>query len=288
MHKYLKSIGFRGIDNDDYRMLLRDIEAHPTQQFVSEDFDGDDIIEYIKEYPFGFGVVDIGRLDEEDGFIREYSYPYFEGKTISSNADIELIRCSDRECYQGILEDNRIGIDLVFFVIDSLALIKQDYEEGKKLNTGRVKLSGLATEGKVLFQLADDKIYVPDPVLEKSRAELYEQARNGDVDAIDELSSKDYDTYNLIQERMKSEDTLTILQSYIMPTGIECDKYSILGTILDFKIMQNYTTKQNVVLMQVEASGIVIEIAINNKDLIGELKIGRRFKGEIWLQGKIF
>jgi hypothetical protein len=186
------------------------------------------------------------------------------------------------------LEDNRIGIDLVFFVIDSLALIKQDYEEGKKLNTGRVKLSGLATEGKVLFQLADDKIYVPDPVLEKSRAELYEQARNGDVDAIDELSSKDYDTYNLIQERMKSEDTLTILQSYIMPTGIECDKYSILGTILDFKIMQNYTTKQNVVLMQVEASGIVIEIAINNKDLIGELKIGRRFKGEIWLQGKIF
>lgn len=288
MHKYLKSIGFRGIDNDDYRMLLRDIEAHPTQQFVSEDFDGDEIIEYIKEYPFGFGVVDIGRLDEEDGFIREYSYPYFEGKTISSNADVELIRNSDRECYQGILEDNRIGIDLVFFVIDSLALIKQDYEEGKKLNTGRVKLSGLATEGKVLFQLADDKIYVPDPVLEKSRAELYEQARNGDVDAIDELSSKDYDTYNLIQERMKSEDTLTILQSYIMPTGIECDKYSILGTILDFNVMQNYTTKQKIVLMKVEASGIVIEIAINIKDLIGELKIGRRFKGEIWLQGKIF
>ena len=288
MHKYLKSIGFRGIDNDDYRMLLRDIEAHPTQQFVSEDFDGDEIIEYIKEYPFGFGVVDIGRLDEEDGFIREYSYPYFEGKTISSNADVELIRNSDRESYQGILEDNRIGIDLVFFVIDSLALIRQDYEEGKKLNTGRVKLSGLATEGKVLFQLADDKIYVPDPVLEKSRAELYEQARNGDVDAIDELSSKDYDTYNLIQERMKSGDTLTILQSYIMPTGIECDKYSILGTILDFNIMQNYTTKQKIVLMKVEASGIVIEIAINIKDLIGELKIGRRFKGEIWLQGKIF
>ena len=288
MHKYLKSIGFRGIDNDDYRMLLRDIEAHPTQQFVSEDFDGDEIIEYIKEYPFGFGVVDIGRLDEEDGFIREYSYPYFEGKTISSNADVELIRNSDRESYQGILEDNRIGIDLVFFVIDSLALIRQDYEEGKKLNTGRVKLSGLATEGKVLFQLADDKIYVPDPVLEKSRAELYEQARNGDVDAIDELSSKDYDTYNLIQERMKSEDTLTILQSYIMPTGIECDKYSILGTILDFNIMQNYTTKQKIVLMKVEARGIVIEIAINIKDLIGELKIGRRFKGEIWLQGKIF
>ena len=166
--------------------------------------------------------------------------------------------------------------------------MKQDYEEGKKINTGRVKLSGLASEGKVLFQLADDKIYVPDPVLEKNRAELYEQARNGDTDAIDELSSKDYDTYNLIQERMKSEDTLTILQSYIMPIGIECDKYSILGTILDFKIMQNFTTKQKVVLMQVEASGIVIDIAINAKDVIGELKVGRRFKGEIWLQGKIF
>jgi len=288
MHKYLKSIGFRGIDNDDYRMLLRDIEAHPTQQFVSEDFDGDEIIEYIKEYQFGIGIADIGRIDEEDGFLREYSYPYFEGKTISSNADVELIRCSDRECYQAILEDNRIGIDLVFFVIDSLALVKQDYEEGKKINTGRVKLSGLASEGKVLFQLADDKIYVPDPVLEKNRAELYEQARNGDTDAIDELSSKDYDTYNLIQERMKSEDTLTILQSYIMPIGIECDKYSILGTILDFKIMQNFTTKQKVVLMQVEASGIVIDIAINAKDVIGELKVGRRFKGEIWLQGKIF
>ncbi len=288
MHNYLKSIGFRGIDNDDNRLVLRDIEAHPDQQFVSQDFDGDEIIEYVKEYNYCMGIYSMGRLDEEDGFVREYSFPFYEGTDVSSNSDVELYKCSDRECYQGILEDNRIGIDLIFFVTDPISLIKNEYKPGKKINSGRVKLSGLASEGKILFQLADEKIHVPDPVLEKDRSELYEAARNGDQDAIDELSSKDFDTYNLIQERIKSEDTLTILQSYIMPMGIECDKYSILGTILSYDIVTNAATNQRVCKMKVTISGIVIDVVINEKDLIGEIKEGRRFKGEIWLQGRIF
>ena len=87
---------------------------------------------------------------------------------------------------------------------------------------------------------------------------------------------------------MKSEDTLTILQSYIMPVGIECDKYSILGTILSHSKLVNLATNQTVIVMKVVASGIIIDVVINEKDLMGEIQDGRRFKGEIWLQGRMF
>lgn len=288
MHKYLRSIGFRGIDNEDYRLVLNDLESHADQQFMVEDEDSDEIVEYVKEYDFGIGISSIGRIDSLDGFVRDYSFPYYEGLDISSNADVEIVRASDRDCYQGILEDNRIGIDLIFFVTDPIHIVKNETRKTSKINTGRVKLSGLASEGKILFQLVEDKINIPDPILKKDRAKLYEQAREGDPDAIDELSSKDYDTYNVIQERLKSEDTLTILQSYIMPVGIECDKYSILGTILSHSKLVNLATNQTVIVMKVVASGIIIDVVINEKDLMGEIQDGRRFKGEIWLQGRMF
>ena len=288
MHRYLKSVGFKDIYNAEYRVLLSNVESKPDNQIIELDFDDDKIIENVKEYTFMTGICTIGRLDEEKGYIREYSYPFFKGSELSSTEDVEIIKSSDNECYQGVIEDNRIGIDLVFFINDSISKRRKVYKKNKKVDTKSVKLSGLAGSGKILFQLTDTKINVKEEVLDNSREELYKSARKGDADAAEELSSKDFETYNILQERIKSEDTMTILQSYIMPIGIECDKYEILGTIQKHLTLQNPVTDQILHVLTVVCSGISIDVIINEKDLIGEIELGRRFKGDIWLQGHMY
>ena len=39
--------------------------------------------------------------------------------------------------------------------------------------------------------------------------------------------------------------------------------------------------------MTIECNDIQFDICINREDLLGEAKVGRRFKGLIWLQGQL-
>ena len=91
----------------------------------------------------------------------------------------------------------------------------------------------------------------------------------------------------MISKRVEKEDVFSIVESYFMPYGIESDQYSILGTILEIKETQNQLTKENVLLMKINANDLIFDLCINEKDLIGLPEIGRRFKGNIWMQGKI-
>ena len=46
---------------------------------------------------------------------------------------------------------------------------------------------------------------------------------------MEDLTMEDMDTYSMISERIVTDDVLTIVDSYFMPNGIECDQYGILG-----------------------------------------------------------
>ena len=39
--------------------------------------------------------------------------------------------------------------------------------------------------------------------------------------------------------------------------------------------------------MTIESNNLIYDICINYKDLLGEPEVGRRFKGNIWLQGHV-
>ena len=92
----------------------------------------------------------------------------------------------------------------------------------------------------------------------------------------------------MISRRIVHEDILSIVENYFMPYGIESDQYSILGDIRDWKVLQNDYTGENVYLIEVLCNDIPISVCINQKDLMGEPAVGRRFKGTIWLQGNIY
>ena len=91
----------------------------------------------------------------------------------------------------------------------------------------------------------------------------------------------------MISRRILKEDVLSLVDNYFMPYGVECDKYSIMGEILNVELVQNTDTNEMIYILKVDTNDLVFDICINTMDLFGEPAIGRRFRGTIWLQGRI-
>ena len=122
-------------------------------------------------------------------------------------------------------------------------------------------------------------------VAAKDRSSLIEAAKKGDEDAMETLTIEDIDLYSKISRRAMKEDLYSIVDSCFMPSGIECDQYSVIGEIKEVKTVKNIYTKEEIYVMKLESNDLIFPICINSKDLLGEPEVGRRFKGQIWMQG---
>lgn len=112
-------------------------------------------------------------------------------------------------------------------------------------------------------------------------------ARQGDQDALENLTLGDMDIYSMISRRIKKEDILSIVESSFMPYGIASDQYSILGDIISCSEVYNQVTGEKLCQMLIQCSDLMIDLCMNADDLMGEPQEGRRFKGNIWLQGHL-
>ena len=101
------------------------------------------------------------------------------------------------------------------------------------------------------------------------------------------LTLEDMDMYTTISRRIQKEDVFSLVDTYFMPYGVECDQYSILGEIAGMRLVTNQMTGEKVYVLTISCNELVYDVCINQKDLYGEPQVGRRFKGIIWLQGKI-
>ena len=72
-----------------------------------------------------------------------------------------------------------------------------------------------------------------------------------------------------------------------MPYGMECDRYNVMGEIVEQMETVNERTGEKLYQLTIECNGVQFDICINKKDLMGQPEIGRRFKGIIWLQGNL-
>ena len=93
--------------------------------------------------------------------------------------------------------------------------------------------------------------------------------------------------YTAISRRIQKEDVFSLVDTYFMPYGVECDHYSVLGEIEECSICKNKVTDEEVYIMAINCNDMVFDLCINKKDLFGEPCAGRRFKGTIWMQGYI-
>ena len=95
------------------------------------------------------------------------------------------------------------------------------------------------------------------------------------------------DMYTTISKRIQEEDVFSLVDTYFMPYGVECDQYSILGEIVGMRTIFNQITGEQIFILTICSNELTFDVSINIIDLYGEPQVGRRFKGIIWLQGHI-
>ena len=91
----------------------------------------------------------------------------------------------------------------------------------------------------------------------------------------------------MISRRIADEDVFSIVSTYFMPYGVECDHYNVLGEILKYEMVENSLTREKICVLTIESHDLIFDVCINEKDLLGGPAVGRRFKGIVWLQGDI-
>ena len=121
----------------------------------------------------------------------------------------------------------------------------------------------------------------------KVRNKLIAAARQGDEEALETLTLEDMDIYTSISRKIHKEDVFSLVDTYFMPYGVECDQYSILGEILECKRVKNQITGEEVYVLTISCNELTFDVCINIIDMFGEPKPGRRFKGTVWMQGYI-
>ena len=288
MHSYLKAVGFSKVTKrSEMQEIIRDVIETYDEKLAVENHPDGVFVEYSKNYGCDCGITVCGQYDEKNEFHVEYSFPFFRGTGITTQEKVVVERHAEKESYAGACDDLRIGVTLIFYLQNPAEYMLEKYK-GTYLGNQPLTLTGLAREGSILFPVQKDKEAVKvERELTKNRNNLIAAARNGDEEAMESLTMEDMDTYSMISERIVTDDVFTIVDSYFMPYGIECDQYNIMGEILDIMSFKNILTGEDIYQMTVESNDMQFDICINKNDLLGEPKVGRRFKGLIWLQGQL-
>ena len=289
MHEFLKTVGFSDLKSKkDLDAILRDVLDNYDTKKIVENEKHHSFVEISKEYGYDCGITVCGEYDEDGEFQMEYYHPYFTGGQITTYEDVSVERHAATESYAGGCDDLRLGITLIFYLINAADYLNARREPKELKAQPPLRLSGLARDGMILLPVRKD----PEKVAKEKdswqqKSSLLAAARDGDEDAIESLTMEDIDTYAMISRRIVHEDVLSIVDNYFMPYGLECDQYSILGEITDVSKTVNSMTGEKLWQMSILCNDVPLDICVNEKDLLGEPEVGRRFEGQIWLQGMI-
>lgn len=289
MHSYLRAVGFSKITKrSSIQQIIMDVVETYDEKTVVENHPEGIFAEFSKNYGCDCGITVCGQYDENNEFHADYYFPFFRGTGITTQESVVIERHTDKESFAGACDDLRIGVTLIFYLQNAAEYLQQQYKRSMLPDGRPLTLSGLAREGKILFPVEKDKEAVKaERELTKNRNHLIAAARNGDEEAMESLTMDDMDTYSMISQRIVTDDIFSIVDSYFMPYGIECDQYSIMGEILDFMTFKNIITGEEICQLTLECNDMQFDVCINKADMLGEPKIGRRFKGIIWLQGEL-
>ena len=249
------------------------------------------------------GLYIFGRFDKNT-FKYEYYFPFVVGKTVSDNEEMTIERHLDKESYAVICDELKTGVTLIFFLQNVMDYLEYLYS-GKDfpvpefnpdirneicrqpIKNKKVSLTALSLGGMILLPIRKEKKRARSREEDITRKNLIQAAKNGDEDAIESLTIEDIDTYNELSQRIMKEDVFTIVDSTFMPCGVECELYSVIGEILELQVEENIYTGEKIYVMVLECNSLIITTAINKAHLMGEPAVGRRFKGQIWLQGNV-
>lgn len=319
MHKYLRAVGFSNFEkksqvDEFFKENLKDENLISTFQTMDMRLCG----QYNIVVCNGAGISVIGEQEKNSIAEIDFYYPYLKGYDYTLIEECAIERHSDKESYAGIIDDYRIGIALIFHLTNGNvynSLIKKYKFSDIKID--RIFLSALSIEGKIILPV-DKKSNNVNEFADKSKLnQSFGDEYAEEDDEFDEFDAKPVtekmiDDINDFSEgldkkeisigigiklprnfvssqemRLKNEDLYSIVETSLVPHGIECDKYQIVAEILSVTEKVNTFTNEKLYEMRVSTMGLQFNLMINEKDLEGEPLPGRRFRGVIWLLGEI-
>lgn len=289
LHKYMRAIGFsRLIDRREQQKLITNIILSAKHRSYTSNGEDTILAEFCEDFADNLGVSVCGEFDAEDKFTYDYFYPYLRGKGVSSYEDVSVERHAEKESYAGICDDIKVGVSLIFYLQNMIPYVKAQYMNLLPIKGTTLTLSALSIKGNIILPITKNEREVQRvKKASHNRNQLIAAARQGDEDAIESLTLEDMDTYTSISKKILKEDVFSLVDTYFMPYGVECDQYSVLGEILEYTVTKNKMTGEQIYLMKISCNDLQFDLAINTIDLYGEPQIGRRFKGIIWMQGYI-
>lgn len=289
MNRYFRAIGF--LDNfsrEDYERIVESItyrsenleeieKNHPKYILM------DKCLEYSKDIGICVRVI----KDSKGNIYRESVFPYYKNTNMTKEDNCSFEKKISGEEFIGVYEDINLSENVYFFVQNADEIYKIRNIKDTKCKIG---ISGLSIAGNVILPIKKNDTEIEDTRnFHKKRVNLLSKAYDGDQGAFAAVKHEDILTNVTVSEQIFVEamDIYTIVDSSFIPCGAECDLYSVLGDIADYKRVENSVTKEGIYLLDVLVKGVTIKICINEKDLFGEPQKGYRFKGTVWLQGFI-
>lgn len=288
MHSFLRSIGFGSIKSrsDEEKLINLVIENSSERQLfrISEERS---IVELYMEVAEDVGVIVRGEQDGHGNFRVSHYCPVRRGRILTTEEPLFVNKRVDTDAYTGMCDDYRIGVSLIFYIQNVVELLKNPIQR-KERRRCPVYLSALATEGKILLPVQKTKKEEEKVKMDlQNRSALIAEAKQGNQEAMQSLTFDDIDQYALVSRRIRKEDIYSIVETSVIPYGSESDNYSILGYITKAERVQNSFTKEECYILTVLCNEMEFDVCINTEDLVGEPLPGRRFKGTIWMQGRV-
>lgn len=285
MNNYYRAIGFgRGY----LKPVLKNIINKAIDDYKRNNSDNSigRIIEIFVHFDRLIGLTIHGEFNEKGEFEVEYTFPYLVNKFYEKYDDIIFERSIYSYSFKCGIDNKNTGGTIIFYLQNSLDYVNNKFPEKLSAYVG---LSALSLSGKIILPGKENLIYkeIADKI-EDDKRKMIVKAQNGDEAAIENLTLGEMDLYSRLSKRLENEDVLSVVDTCFMPYGMECDRYSIIGKILEVRVNVNRITNEKVYILALECNNTKLNVAINEDDLIGEPKKGRRFKGNIWLQGHVF
>lgn len=289
MHSYLRTVGFSNINNrSELNKLINLVIENASYRKTIQLSHQMSLSELSMKFGDDFGITIRGEYDQNDIFHVDHYFPWLSGYHTDIREEVTLNKRVDTEAYTGMCDDYRLGVSLIFYLQNVAEYLERNNKKKELSINVPIALSALSLEGRILLPIEKDEIQVKNLTAEKThRNNLIAEAKKGNQEAIDSLTIDDIDTYAMVSRRAKKEDVYSIVDTCFIPFGSESDNYSIIATILESKLIKNTYTNEEIYDLDLMCNDIMFRLNINKADLLGEPLPGRRFKGNIWLQGKI-
>ncbi len=290
MHDYLRAVGFSSVKRKkDMEELIQYVVSKCSESIMIPVASDCKLEQCNKDFGPSFGITVVGEYDENDIFRPDHCFPYCVGQYITQEESIGIKKIADKEAYSGFCDDDNLGCSMIFFLQNIMDYVKNCWSNVPEMGYRSVRLGALSVDGSIILgceKSAED--YADKTQFKEFRKRELRRAKEGDAKAAELLAMQEMETYALIANRLDMrEDVYTIVDTTFMPYGVECDQYTIMGTIISIHKYINIYSFEEVWVLALECNDIIITVCINDKDLLGEPMVGRRFKGTIWLQGYV-